>query len=224
MTQNVKRVELNANVTSTNDEPDTVNKRLIDDTFRRQVGRHLATAGAKGELIEDLKEVYDLKVLDSGSPSRAAGAFIGLTDAVARAVDAGAGPAFVDEAVIQWLGGHNPVYIAVIAERMKDLGLQGPTRRLVAEHAFALLRGSDRSPAEMAVLWREFERLGAALREARRLLGRPKAEASLPEIINAWFAPDEDAVAATIVRLQARAGKTTMGRALAQAQAQVRAD
>lgn len=222
MAQTKQRVELATNHNTPADEPDVINRRLVEDTFRRHVARHLVAAGAKGSYIEDLYEVYNLKVLDTGSPTRAANGFIALTDAVARIVDAGAGGAIVDEAIVQWLGGYTATPVAIIAERMADLGLHGPVRRLVAEHAFALLRPSDRTPAELAMLWREFERLGAGLREARKVLGAQKTSASLPELVNAWMAPDEGAVHAVITRLAAKSGKTTMGRALAQAQ--VRAD
>jgi hypothetical protein len=223
MTQsnNIKRVEL-SNATGA-DEVDVVNRKLIDETFRGRVARHLLAAGAASSLVADLAELYGLGVLDTGSPTRAASRFLPVTDAAVAIVDAGGGGGFVDAAITEYLGGHDPRNVVILVRRMGECGVTGPARALVAEHMLALIGATDRSLPALRPVWAELDRLGSAIAMARRGLGTNKVSSALPELVNAWLSGRQMHLDEAVNRVTATRGKT-VARAFAQAELRARAD
>ncbi len=216
-----KRVEL-SNSTGV-DDADTLNRKLIDDTFRSRVARHLLAAGAAPALVGDLAELYGLGVLDTGSPTRAASRFMPITDAAAAIVDEGGGGGFVDAAITEYLAGHDPRSLVILARRMRETGCVGPARQLVAEHMIALLGATDRSFPALRPVWAELDRLGSAIAMARRGLGNNKISSALPELVNAWLSGRAAHLDDAVARVTATRGRT-VARAFAQAELRARAD
>lgn len=223
MQSNVKRVGLKNtnNGAEAVEEGDTFNTRLVAEVFNRRVARHLRAAGANEGLILDIKDIYNLRAIETASPDRAASQFLGLTNAVANIVDEGGGAGFVDSAVIEYLGGHDPGNVAILVRRMREAGVVGPSRALVAEHALALMGATDRSQPALRPVWAEIDRLGSAIAMVRRMIGVSKVVSTLPDLVNAWLSGHQPHLDETIMRLTTMRGKT-MARAFAQAELRAR--